>query len=60
MFFLLRKLLRLVLVAVRIVLAVGVYGVVSHDRMVSKARAAMTAVVRLPREIKADLLRIHL
>lgn len=59
MFFVLRKLLRLVLLAVLIVLAVSVYGVVRHDRVASKARAAITAVVHLPSEIKADLRRIH-
>jgi len=59
-FFVLRKLLRLVLVAVVIVLAVSVYGMVRHDRVVSKARAAITAVVRLSSEIKADLRRFHL
>jgi methionine-rich copper-binding protein CopC len=59
-FFVLRKLLRLVLLAVVIVLAVSVYGVVSHDKVVSKARAAITAVARLPSEIKADLRRFHL
>jgi hypothetical protein len=58
-FFVLRKLWRLVLLDVLIALAVGVYGVVSHDKVVSKARAAITAVSRLPSEIKADLRRIH-
>jgi len=59
-FFVLRKLLRLVLLAVVIVLAVSVYGMVRHDRVVNKARAAITAVVRLPSEIKTDLRRFHL
>jgi hypothetical protein len=58
-FFVLCKLLRLVLVAVLIVLAVGVYGVMSHDSVASKARAGITAVVRLPNEIMADLRRFH-
>jgi hypothetical protein len=44
---------------VLIVLGVGVYRVVSHDKVVAKGRAAITAVDRLPSETKTDLHRIH-